>query len=105
MGLHTLRMISLRPKRCSSSHHSSTLAVGYASLRRATSSGVFFESLLLPLVGLGMAGPGDLRAIAHLSHILPAPLLLLAHRLAGPTLDPLAHLRRVPHPSVGRRLH
>src|SRR5918994_3705144 len=52
-------------------------------------------------VGLLMTRPGDLRALAQLPHILPASLLFLAKHFAGPTLDPLAHLRRVPHPSIG----
>ena len=55
-------------------------------------------------VGLLMARPGNLRAVAQLPHILPASLLLLGEHLAGPTLDPLSHLGGVPHPSVGRGL-
>jgi hypothetical protein len=41
-GDHTLRMIGLRPKRCSSSHQSSTFAVGNLSLSLKTLMGSFF---------------------------------------------------------------
>jgi len=64
----------------------------------------FFESLLLSFVGLLMTRPGDLGAVSQLPHILPASLLLLGEHLAGPTLDPLSHLGRVPHPSICRGL-
>lgn len=49
-------------------------------------------------------GPRDLRAISQPLQIVPASLLLLANQLAGPTLDPLAHLPGVPHPSIFGRL-
>src|SRR5215217_1427176 len=56
------------------------------------------------LVGPGVMGPGDLGALPEPLHVLPAALLLAAERFATPALDPLAHLRRVPHPSVRRGL-
>jgi hypothetical protein len=55
-------------------------------------------------IGLLMARPGNLRAVAQPPHILPASLLLLGEHLAGPTFDPLSDLGGVPHPSVGRGL-
>src|SRR3712207_1222873 len=107
MGLHTLRMIGLRPRRCSSSHHSSTFAVGWVSLSLNT---LIRESFLKAPCSLFVAGllvmrPGNLGALSEPLQILPAPLLPPADRPAGPTLDPLAHLGRVPHPSAGRGLH
>src|SRR5215204_1039810 len=95
-------MIGLRPRRCSSSHQSSTFAVGQLSLSLNTLIESFFESLLLMFVGLLMTRPWDLGAVAQLPHILPASLLFLAEHMAGPLLDPLAHLGGVPHPSVWR---
>src|SRR5215208_3629071 len=57
------------------------------------------------LVGPGVMGPGDLGALPEPLHVLPAALLLAAERFATPpALDPLAHLPRVPHPSVRRGL-
>ena len=56
------------------------------------------------LVGPGVVGPGDLGALPEPLHVLPATLLLAAERFATPALDPLAHLARVPHPSVRRGL-
>src|SRR5215217_974942 len=51
-----------------------------------------------------MVSSWDLRAIAYSLHILPAPLLLVAHPLAGLHLYPLANLPGIPHPSIGWRL-
>src|SRR5215211_1129149 len=104
MGDHTLRTIGFSPRRCSSSHQSSTFAVGWASLSSTPSSGAFFESLLLACAGRCVLRPRDLRALAQPLEVVPASLLLGAHRPSGPNLDPLAHLRGVPHPPVGRGL-
>src|SRR5215207_3920262 len=55
-------------------------------------------------IGPSVMGPGDLGALPEPLHVLPAALLLAAERFATPALDPLAHLPRVPHPSVWWRL-
>src|SRR5687768_6516746 len=49
-------------------------------------------------------GPWDLRALLQLLEVLPASLLLTRYLLGTLILDPLAHLARVPHPSIGGRL-
>src|SRR5215207_353664 len=57
-------------------------------------------------IGPSVMGSGDLGALPEPLHVLPAALLLAAERFAfaTPALDPLAHLPRVPHPSVWWRL-
>jgi hypothetical protein len=104
IALHTLRMIGFKPKRCSSSHQSSTLAVGYFSLSLITLIESLFRSLLLMLVGRGVMRSWGLRALLKPLQILPAPLLFVAYLPATPTLDPLPYLPGVPHPSIWRGL-